>query len=406
MRSNGSILAFGAGITALRMGLVTPVLPAYAASLGASAALIGLFLASFGFTRLLVGLPTGWLARRLGYRALLVGSPALIVPASVLCAVAGNFWSLALFCTAEGAAAAVYGTVSTAALAGENRGAGRSLALYLAAGLLGASVGPLLGGIIAAQFGPRLPFVIYALLAAFAAWWLRRELNRQPDLLPSPAPEARREKYSTNLALTWRQVVNPKLRTLWLLSLTLVFARVGTQLLAAPLLGTILLRLNSLQLGLALSLIGVIGLLGFYPAGWLADHLSLKTVIVGGGLVTVCALLVLAVAGNYPVFLAGMGLLGLGSSLVGPAPLAYLAAFTSEGDRPIGISLYRTFGDAGATLAPLLTGWLVDSIGYRISLAVLLNILLVAVALFAWGAPKVKVACGTPAQGTTRSVIM
>src|SRR5581483_10901404 len=103
-RSKGIALAGGAGLTSFGMGLLAPVLPSYAQSLGASATLVGLLLASFGITRLLMGLLAAGFARWVGYRRLLVGSPAIIAPVATLCALVGGFWALALFCLVEGAA--------------------------------------------------------------------------------------------------------------------------------------------------------------------------------------------------------------------------------------------------------------------------------------------------------------
>ena len=91
--------------------MLAPVLPAYAQSLGASATLVGLLLASFGVTRLFVSLPASWLAGRVGHRRLLVGSPLITAPAAALCAAAGGFWVLALFCIVEGAAAPPWMTI-------------------------------------------------------------------------------------------------------------------------------------------------------------------------------------------------------------------------------------------------------------------------------------------------------
>ena len=53
-------LAIGAGLTAFGMGLLIPILPGYAQSLGASVSVVGLLLASFGVARLVTSLPASW----------------------------------------------------------------------------------------------------------------------------------------------------------------------------------------------------------------------------------------------------------------------------------------------------------------------------------------------------------
>ncbi len=100
-------LAGGAGLASLGMGLLVPILPAYALSLGASATLVGLLLSGFGIMRLAVSLPSAWLARRVGLRRILVTSPALTAPAAAACALVWGFWPLAVFCLIEGGTASV-----------------------------------------------------------------------------------------------------------------------------------------------------------------------------------------------------------------------------------------------------------------------------------------------------------
>lgn len=112
------------------MGLVVPILPAYAAALGASASLVGLLLAGSGVARLVVALPAVWLAGRVGHRWLLVASPAITAPAAVLCALAAGFWSLALFCMVEHAAAAQDAWERTLAFFREHLGAAAPRAGY------------------------------------------------------------------------------------------------------------------------------------------------------------------------------------------------------------------------------------------------------------------------------------
>lgn len=70
-------LAGNAGLTSLGMGLIIPVLPLYARSLGASITLVELLLASLGATSLLANLPAIWFPRRVGDRRLLIYSPAI-----------------------------------------------------------------------------------------------------------------------------------------------------------------------------------------------------------------------------------------------------------------------------------------------------------------------------------------
>ena len=378
-------LAGGAGLTSFGMGLLAPVLPSYAQSLGASATLVGLLLASFGITRVLMGLLAPWFARRVGQHRLLVGSPAFTAPVAALCALVGGFWALALFCLLEGAAAAVYTTVGTMAIvsdaAPERRG--RALATYQVAGVLGAAAGPAIGGLVGQQFGIRALFLLYAALAAIGAGWLHWRLDARAFTVPGELGRVMRKTGRP----TWQLLADPGLLVLWLIAFALIFTRVGTQLVAAPLLGAWRLGLSPQQIGVALSLSGFAALAAFYPAGWLADRFGRKILIISGGLGMAGALALFATSRGAAAFLAAAVLLGLGSGLAGPAPAAYLADVLPVEDRTAAVGVYRAIGDVGAALAPPLLGWLADQGDYNTALFVAGGLLLAALSIFMWRAP-------------------
>ncbi len=372
-------LIIGNGLATLGMSMLIPVLPAYARSLGASATLVGLLLASFGVTRLLVTLPSTWFAGRMGVERMLVGSPAIIAPAAVLCAVAGGFWPLALFCTVEGAAAAAYSTVGTAAIKADPKRRGRALSTYQTAGLVGAAIGPVFGGVLGQRFGLQAPFLIYGALAAIATWLTYRWSRMTGRVVlgtSAPAP-------SGHANGVWALLRAPGLRWLWPVAFTVVFARLGVQLVAAPLLGAWRLGLNARDIGVALSVGNLTALVAFYPAGWLADHVSRKGVIAGGMIGMVAALLLFVSGATLATFIAASMVLGASGALVGPTPLAYLEDTIPEGERIVGIALYRTVGDLGASIAPPLLGWLADRGGYRAPLIATIFLLLATLGIFA-----------------------
>ncbi len=380
-RSVGSLnvpLIIGNGLATLGMSMLIPVLPAYARSLGASATLVGVLLASFGITRLLVTLPSTWLAGRVGVERMLVGSPAIIAPASVLCALAGGFWPLALFCTVEGAAAAIYSTVGTAALKADPKRRGRALSTYQTAGLVGAAAGPVFGGLIGQRFGLQAPFLFYAALAAITTgltYRWSRVVGRV--ILNAPAPSAEGRAHSL-----WSLLRAPQLIWLWPVAFAVVFARLGVQLVAAPLLGAWRLGLSARDIGVALSVGNATAMVAFYPAGWLADHVSRRAVIAGGVIGMVAALLLFASGTTLTTFIGANVALGASGALVGPTPLAYLQDVVQESERIVGIALYRTIGDLGASIAPPLLGWLADRGGYRAPLVATIVVLLVTLGIF------------------------
>lgn len=354
-----------AALSTLGIGLVVPILPSFALSLGGSSALVGLLIAAFAATRLLVALPAAWLAGTVGHRRLLIAGPAVTVPAALLCALAGGFWTLAVFCVVEGAMA---GTSSVAATGlvlvdSEPRKAGRVLGSYQAASLAGASLGPLLGGLIGGQSGVRAVFVVYAAIAAVIALWLHAAVRRPAG---PPLPAAGRAQRGH--LVVWRVLAARGLWPLWPLAFALAFARIGTQLVAAPIVGARRLGLGPEEIGIALSIGGFASLAVFYPAGWLADRFGRKVAIVPGGLGSALALILLAVSDDYLDFLGVALLLGIAVGLSGPSPIAHLADAVPVTQRTLGVGVYRFAGEAGAVSAPALLGWSAGSGDFNLAL--------------------------------------
>lgn len=371
----------GAALSTLGMGLIVPVLPSYAESLGGTATLVGLLIAAFAATRLLVTLPAAWLATRFGHRRLLVAGPAVTVPAALLCAASGGFWTLAVFCVVEGAMAGTSSTASTGLALSDAPAhkAGRSLGSYQSAALLGAALGPLLGGVIGGQFGVRALFVVYAAIAAAIAVWLHLALE-QPDGSAGAVPD----EAAGGKQPAWRVLGDRRLWPLWFLAFALAFARIGSQLVAAPVIGARRLELGPEEIGLALSVGGFASLAVFYPAGLLGDKFGRKAAIVPGAAGIALGLALLAVSENYVEFLVAALLLGLAGGLAGPAPAAHLADVLPAPQRTLGAGAYRFAGEAGAVISPAVLGWSAGSGEFDLALFASAVLVAAAAANFAW----------------------
>ena len=131
---------------------VAPVLPAFAAEFGASAAQIGACLSAFALARLVANAPSGAFADAKGRRPLLVAGPLITAVGMFGCASAGSLPELLLHRFVAGAGSAAYAGGASAALADLSTSAnrGRVLGANQAATLAGAALGPALGGAIVA----------------------------------------------------------------------------------------------------------------------------------------------------------------------------------------------------------------------------------------------------------------
>jgi len=152
------------------MGLVSPILPQYARSFGVSIPMVGFLITAFGFACIVMDIPAGRLADRLGRRPVLMAGPVLVIIGSIGCGFAGSFGQLVAFRFIQGVGSAVFTTsamvmaidISTPA----NRG--QMMSFYQGSLLLGAGMGPIIGGYAAEYFGLRAPFFVMAGLMVIA----------------------------------------------------------------------------------------------------------------------------------------------------------------------------------------------------------------------------------------------
>jgi multidrug resistance protein len=148
--------------------VAVPVLPAYARDLGASEAAIGVLFGSYAVGLLLASPAAGLLSDRLGRRLPLVVGSFGIAAATVMFAVSDSYWPLVAARLVQGVAAAVVWTAGVALVADLVAPAsiGVAMGAVMAATSLGLIVGPPLGGVLAAGFGPAAPFLATAAVAA------------------------------------------------------------------------------------------------------------------------------------------------------------------------------------------------------------------------------------------------
>jgi MFS transporter, DHA1 family, multidrug resistance protein len=105
-----SILCIQIVLMMMGMGLVSPILPQYARSFGVSITMVGFLITAFGFARIVMNIPAGRLADRLGRRPVLMANPVLFIIGSTGCGFAGSFGQLVTFRFIQGVGSAVFTT--------------------------------------------------------------------------------------------------------------------------------------------------------------------------------------------------------------------------------------------------------------------------------------------------------
>lgn len=348
-------------------GIVAPVLPLYAMEFGVGGALVGMLITLFGIGRLVANIPAGILSERFGRRPFLSAGPALIAVGAVGAATATSFEMLLLWRFVQGIGSGIYMTTSAAVMVQLSTPGkrGHMMALYQGFLLLGAGVGPALGGSLAAHFGTAAPFWGYAVLAT-AAFVLVLTAFREPED-PEPAEgEDAAAPVSMRTFLKTRAYVLLCMVTFWIF-----FTRTAAQWLAMPLVGNQRFGLSVDLIGLALTAAAVANAAMLPLVGPATQRFGAVTVAALSTALVAGALIAVALADAPVVYWAAFVGIGIGSGFNGPSVAAAIADITPSNLFGPAMGTQRAIADTGFVIGPVLVGLIHDltPFGYSGALA-------------------------------------
>ncbi len=108
--------------------------------------------------------------------------------------------------------------------------------------------------------------------------------------------------------------------------------------------------------------LGALILLG----GGLGDHYGRRRLFLIGLLLFASASILCAVAPTFGWLLTGRGIQGVGAALLMPNSLAIIGGAFSGEDRGRAIGTWAAVGAVAGAVGPIVGGWLIDSIGWRV----------------------------------------
>lgn len=376
------------GINQLGFGAVIPVLPLYAQSFGVSQASIGTTVAIYGLARLVTAIPSGRIADRFGRRSALAIGGFVSASGNVWCAFAGTFAELTMARFVAGAGAGLTLAAGMIVLTDITTLArrGRVMATYQGVFLFAVGIGPFPGGYLAERFGLDVPFLVYGIASAVAALvgWFgvseTRPCTHQRD------PEA--DPPTTYLQQLKETLAPVGFRLVSVVSFTNAVARTGALFSIIPLVGALRLGLSAAQIGFAMGVGSIAGVMLTYPAGMLVDRVGRKTVIVPATIGAGLALLTYGLASSFAWFVLASAIWGIASSTSGAAPAAYAADVTPPAHAATAMGAFRTLADAGYVIGPILLGLIADGFGLSTAIFTASGLLIGVALLFAAFAPE------------------
>ena len=347
-------------------GVIIPISPFFAESLGANPALITLLGAVYSLTQFVFAPFWGRLSDRVGRRPVILSSIAIAAAGYVVFAYAENYWMLLGARLISGFGTANFGAAQAiiADSTPPDRRA-RGMGILGAAFGLGFTLGPAFGGFLG-QWGMRVPILTAAVLSVFN--WCIAYLYL-PETRVAGVSEPAHSRSPIRLILAVGQDRNIR-RLLWLF---LVYSAAFSMM--EQVLGLFIEHVwvgvspshpgesagrASLLTAWSLMLVGVIAIViqgGLI--GRLVARFGEKFLMVAGCAIVGLALLLLPLTGwlvSFPFFLLAVALLAIGSSISSPSASSLLSRATESSRQGHMMGVGQSLGALGRVLGPAIAG--------------------------------------------------
>jgi DHA1 family multidrug resistance protein-like MFS transporter len=354
------------------MGQVSPILALYARHFGINMALVGLIITSFAFASVVVDIPAGRIAERLGRRPTLLAGCLVLAAGSVGCALAPDYWLFLMCRLIQGTGYALYTTTAMIMLTDisnvHNRG--NNMGLYMGSTWIGFGLGPLSGGFIGQYFGLSAVFLVYAFFCVLAAIWAYLRL---PETRPFKTQQANQEEgdqpQPNGASLSIKNLmVNRDFMLICLVAFCIFFTNNGSRYQILPLLSYDRLHLTPSEIGIAVTIIAVANIIMLTFIGRVSDKVGRKVMVLPGCMLIAISLVMWALSTNYAFMMLSCVIFGIGLGTTGPIPAAYVADILSGQNVSGGMSVFRAACDLGFVVGPVFQGWLADLRGYNFPL--------------------------------------
>jgi len=351
-------------VLAVGNGIAVPAIPTLAKSFGVSFGVASGVVTAFLLGNLAMTIPSGWVIDRFGRRIVMIAGPLLTSAIAFMVAAAHSFPELLVLRFFDGCAAQMW---MMGRLAGISYGAapgqrGRLVSWMFGMDSTGRLAGPVLGGFIAAAWGPRMPFVVYAVLALLA-------------LVPTSAftedtPRRNRDGGARRAAprtLSLRQIVLPRL-VYFGVALFAGLTRGPNQAGLLHLYAAFAYQLGPRQIGYLATGASCLSLPIGFISGWMMDRFGRKRTMVPGFIGVTLAMTALAASAFLHLSLAwyvAIYFCGVAMQAMTGGSIQTVGADVAPAEaRGTFLGVWRFTGQGGNAISPIVFAILADLVNY------------------------------------------
>ncbi len=359
--------------TMLGIGIVIPLLPGYAESLGASGFWIGLIFSSFALARVLFMPLFGKRSDESGRKILIISGLVLYAVFSLLYIWADTVFSLIAIRFVHGISSAMVFPIALAYISdiAPKGSEGKYMGSFTSCMFLGMGLGPLIGGTLTDFFGIDYAFGAMTLLTTSALFTC---LFFLPDVNGS---DRRR--------VSFRQVFSyPGLRIPFFYQMINAFAN-GTFLVFLPVIAAHVGSLTPGETGIIISISILLNALIQTCLGSIADRFNKYSLICLGSILIGTALAMVPVFEGFYVYVFFSLLMGIGGGISVPAMYALITIAGREVGPGAAMGVVNMIMSGGMIISPLICGAIMDSAGIADVFYLSATIVLLAAPVFLVG---------------------
>jgi DHA1 family multidrug resistance protein-like MFS transporter len=341
-------------ISMLGMGIVSPFIPIYANTLGASSPEIGLIQSAFSITGIGTLLFVGRLSDRFGRKIFLSGGLTVLTVSSLGLMHSNSPIHLILWRFVQGLGASAHLPIAQSYLGDitPEGSEGKWMGHFNAVLFAGIGAGPLVGGVITDAFNISIAFLVMAVLNVLGL------IATLLFLKEMPRKSADREHASFSAPLMSRIMQG-------VISLRLTTG-VGTATLMAflPLFADVRLGLSASLIGIMLAARTPISVVQYYT-GHLADKWNRRPMVIWSGMAAVIAVALIPLTSGFWTLLIAYTCVALGQTFGMPAANAYIVNEGRTFGMGICMTMFMLAMNIGNSIGPLTLGGIADWLGLK-----------------------------------------